>query len=106
MDAFRQAEALRRRADDIEARAVVKEDIKKVLPDDADTVIFFRKRFDDGITYTYGAVAFKLDGRSSSYWATTGPRSPKYYTTDELIEWMTADNGVEELWVCTEFTEV
>lgn len=44
--------------------------------------------------YHYAALKF------NNLWSTTGPRSPKSYTWDELIRWM--GEGVEEIYYVTE----
>lgn len=53
-------------------------------------VIFYRKTFDNGITYTYAAV------RAKGLWYTTGPKSPKGFTWDELLDWLGDD---VKIWV-------
>ena len=100
----RQAESYERQADVLRERARRLEENLLRFPQQEDDVIFFRKMFANGVTYTYAAVAFELNGRIE--WATTAPKSPKYYTTEQLIEWMYADYGIEELWVATEWTRV
>ena len=63
------------------------------------TVIKYRKRFTPGgINYRYAAI--KVNG----LWFTTGPRSPKGYTWDELTEWM--DDGVQKIRVATGWTRI
>jgi hypothetical protein len=64
-------------------------------PDDG-TVLWFVKTFGGFQEYTY-AVVKAGDG----LWYTTGPRSPKGYTWDELIEWIGPD---VEIWVASEWS--
>lgn len=55
-------------------------------PDGA-LVIWFEKRI-GGNTYTYAAV------KTPNGWYTTGPRTPKCYTWQQLVEWINADDEV------------
>lgn len=66
-------------------------------PDVEPAVIWFEKTFADGRTYTYAAV--KADG----LWYTSGPRTPKGYTWENLMTWV----GVgTEVWLATDFKEL
>jgi len=63
-------------------------------PDGAN-VIWFRKRFTPGGTdYTYAAVQ-----TPEGTWYTTGPRTPKAYTWEDLVEWIFDDNPDAQVWV-------
>lgn len=54
-------------------------------------LIYFRKRFNaGGKQYTYAAVRTE-DG----LWFTTGPRTPKGFGWDELIDWIMEDDTAE-----------
>jgi hypothetical protein len=71
-----------------------------------ETVVFFKKRFNAvGQLYTYAMV--KVNGT----WYTTGPRSPKNYSNDEIIKFLDGgynDTGqlmVEDLWVVNEWVK-
>lgn len=56
-------------------------------------VIRFNMRFGGrGPTYDYAAIHAGDD-----LWYTTGPRSPKGYTWDELLDWM--EDGTTTFWV-------
>jgi hypothetical protein len=66
-------------------------------PDGA--IISFGKIFPGGtITYQYAAI------KINNLWSTTGPRAPKSYTWDELINWM--GEGVQEIWYVTKMERV
>lgn len=61
-------------------------------------VVFFQRTFGGvGTIYTYGMVKAG-DGK----WYTTGPRSPKGFTWDEVMDWLD-DDLVGDLWIATEF---
>lgn len=50
---------------------------------DENAVVIFRKQFNPtGVIYNYAAI------RCGNLWYTTGPRAPKGYTWDELMEWL------------------
>lgn len=98
-------------ADRLELQAMAEEElIERLRGFEGELVIFFRKMFNDGYTYTYAAVRYQmstgLPGRSPWYWTTTGPSSPKMITTENFVNWLLADNGVEEIWIATEFEEL
>ena len=60
------------------------------------TVIKFRKRFvGSGKAYDYAAI------KADDLWYTTGPRSPKGYTWDQLTEWMGDNRFVNQIWMAT-----
>ena len=46
------------------------------------TIIKFRKRFGNSTWYRYATI------KAKGLWYTTGPRSPKGYTWDELTAWL------------------
>jgi len=104
------AEVLRRRADALELAAVNIELLTAALEDvtDEHLVIFFRKEFNSGVTYDYAAIRFKpqKDYETGWRWATTGPVSPKYYTTDEFVYWLVNDRGVQEVWIAEQWERV
>lgn len=59
-------------------------------------VIFFSKQFHSGgVSYDYAAIK-----ASNGLWYTTGPRAPKGYTWDQLVDFI----GDAEIWVCTEWS--
>jgi hypothetical protein len=70
-------------------------------PDNDPAILYFEKRFANGGTdrrvkaYTYVAVKAG-DGK----WYTSGPRSPKGYTWEELWEFLST--GVDEVWLVSE----
>ena len=68
------AERLRARADALELALEESSLVEALNSFQEEIVIFFKKRFHDGITYTYAAVRYGVGG-SYMYWATTGPRS-------------------------------
>jgi hypothetical protein len=63
------------------------------MGDDGTTVIWFEKTMGSRV-YTYAAVRTK-DG----LWSTTGPKSPKRYRWNELVQWI-YDGDLEgvEVW--------
>jgi hypothetical protein len=64
------------------------------------SVIVFNKRFTlpEGYLYQYSAI------KTNNLWYTTGPKSPKGYTWDQLINWM--GDGVEEIYYVTKMERV
>lgn len=62
-------------------------------PDGALVVWFERKFNQGGRLYTYAAVK-----AGDGLWYTTGPRSPKGYTWDALMEWLD-DDLTSTIWV-------
>lgn len=48
------------------------------------SVVRWQKVYKSGTTYSYAAINTELG------WYTTGPRSPKAYTWDDLINWVDA----------------
>lgn len=80
------------------------------LPDEPTTidpdgalVIWFEKKFPTGGKwYTYAAVK-----ASDGLWYSTGPRAPKGYAWEQLVEWMFADGGRvrdDTIWKASEYT--
>jgi hypothetical protein len=63
---------------------------------DDGNVVCFEKSF--GGSYFYSYAAIKWDG----LWYTTGPRSPKAYTWDRLVEWMQSGGGFRDFCFVTE----
>ena len=51
--------------------------------DDTPLIVFFQKRFNGGKAYDYAAIK-----ASDGLWYTTGPRTPKGFTWDELVDWI------------------
>jgi hypothetical protein len=95
------AASLERRAEKMLAEAAkIREKYERFGEDDfpEGAVIVFDKRFNEyagrSIPWSkyYHYAAMKGDGR----WNTTGPKSPKSYTWDELIRWM--GDGVDEIY--------
>lgn len=58
-----------------------------ILDGDPCPVIYFAKSFGGSAYYDYAAIK-----ASDGLWYTTGPRTPKGFTWDALIEWIT-DGG-------------
>jgi uncharacterized small protein (DUF1192 family) len=91
---------LRRRIERMEAElAEIEERREKFGPDlDEGDVVTFTKTFSDAKNATrYSYAAIKANGM----WYTTGPKSPKAYTWDELTEWFDREGGVYDLRVVT-----
>jgi len=67
-------------------------------------VIFFEKQFNrNGQWYTYAAV------KANGLWYSTGPRAPKGFTWDQLVEWMYGGDGAirnDKIWLATEWEQV
>lgn len=59
------------------------------------TIIKFRKRFGNSTWYRYAAI------KAKGLWYTTGPRSPKGYTWDELTAWLGDPENIRKLKVAT-----
>lgn len=58
------------------------------------TVIKFRKQFvEGGEKYRYAAI------KANGLWYTTGPKSPKGYTWDELVAWLSQGVQVKKIWL-------
>jgi len=108
------ADALERQAARLlEHAAHMREQAERFGPDDYPNgaVIVFDKVFTPGgRVYNYAAIK-TIHANTSDYtgrvghfelWYTTGPKSPKGYTWDELIKWM--GDGVEEIFYVTEMT--
>lgn len=75
----RAAESLLLRAEELDSRPT-----EPATDDDGSTVIWWKMAFvEGGREYTYAATRTE-DG----LWYTTGPRSPKGYTWNALIEWI------------------
>jgi hypothetical protein len=78
-------------------------------PDQA--VITFDKVFPTGTkVYHYAAMKKVITeeesefGEATELWYTTGPKAPKGYTWDELVNWM--GKGVKEIYYVTEMKKV
>jgi hypothetical protein len=102
--ALRQAELSLRAAERTMERAMARIEQIANRPDEPmgnpedGIVVFFQRTFGGvGTVYTYAMVKAG-DGK----WYTTGPRSPKGYTWDEVLDWL-EDDLVGDLWIATEF---
>lgn len=71
-----------------------------VVDGDETPVIYFRKTFNGIRNYDYAAIKV-----SNGLWYTTGPSSPKGYSWDELVEFITQGEEVQ-IYVATEWTEI
>ena len=79
------------------------ESLPKEPKGDDDIVIFFEKSFrQEPRKWTYSAVK-----AGDGLWYTTGPRSPKGYTWQQLIEWIVGDEETQpQVWLATHWTEL
>jgi len=89
-------------------RAQAKIDFIASLPDepgvdeDGVAVIFFQKSFSPGgRTYDYCAIK-----AGNGRWNTTGPRSPKDYSWNQLIKWIFDGSPNTEILVATEWVRI
>jgi hypothetical protein len=101
------ADKLEEQAEKCRERAATLDIFSDEFPEDiVDTIIYFKKRFHNSSTqYTYSAVCYK-DWSGHTFWASTGPKAPKGFTRAELIAWLASGDGVDELWVATEFEKI
>lgn len=78
-------------------------DAQPVEPDrDEVNLVWFEKSFGTySRVYTYAAV--KAD---DGLWYTTGPRSPKGYTWEELMDWLSQDGPFPVLWEVTDLEQI
>lgn len=71
-------------------------------PDNDPNVIWFEKTFGGNRAFTYAAVK-----AGDGYWYTTGPKTPKSYLWQQLIEWIYQDEADEpEIWLAGEFETI
>lgn len=87
-DIERQMVALRRQLTRLEEQLEKQSEFEALydVVDDG-TVISFEYQFTDGgAIYSYAAIY------TNGLWYTTGPRSPKGYTTNDLIRWLSEGN--------------
>lgn len=67
----------------------------EAFPDES--VLFFRMQFQEGgQSYTYAMI------KCNGLWYTTGPRSPKAYTSDTILEWFSQHNAYD-IWEAVEW---
>lgn len=66
-----------------------------VVDEGEPNVIHFVKTFDGAGSYIYAAV------QAEGMWYTTGPRSPKAYTWEQLIQWIVLGDREIQIWHCT-----
>jgi hypothetical protein len=50
--------------------------------------------------YSYAAI------KANNLWYTTGPRSPKAYTWDQLVYWMLTGEQPNGIWMVTAFEQI
>lgn len=55
-----------------------------------------------GTVYSYVALRCAADG----LWYTTGPRSPKGYTWDQLMSWIESNQVVGRIWIVSDYEEL
>lgn len=71
--------------------------------DDRPKVVFFQKKF-SGTRRIYDYAVIKA---GDGLWYTTGPRTPKGYTWDELVDWMYEDGSeIYMLTIATRFKDL
>lgn len=88
----REMDALRRQLARLEEKLQVQGKFEGLRDLEDGSVISFEYAFHaGGIFYSYAAI--KVEGQ----WFTTGPRSPKGYTDDRFIEWLTEAYEVRDL---------
>lgn len=96
--------ALKARRDEIEEELAKLADLPDepfpASEDGQPNVVWFIKSFGTLTEYVYAAVR-----TPEGLWYTTGPRAPKGYVWEKLIEWINEDeDGRVEIWAAEQFT--
>lgn len=63
-------------------------------------VLLFDRTFNDGKTYSYAMI------KAEGLWYTTGPRSPKGYSWDQIVAWLVDGDDEPVLYRVTKITPV
>lgn len=105
-DLHEQADALREKADRLDAQAAIGDRFEKYLDEFEENVVFLIKRqFEEGgIEYTYAAVRYHSAGLER--WAISGDTHRRsVFSTGDFIAFLT-DPRNTEVWVATEMERV